>query len=141
MILFITCNVYWCQGEQGDCAILLCWVYFIWSLTNESRDNKDSDICYIFFFFNQSSLKHICVTVFFIPSLYPSKGLITVIRSWSLVKITWVTSNNGWLTIPRTSDFSLASVEITGRWIKVKLQKTPTKRSHRMFCILLKKVI
>lgn len=49
--------------------------------------------------------------------------------------------NNGWLTIPRTSDFSLALVEITGRWIKVKLQKTPTKRSHRMFCILLKKVI
>lgn len=74
-------HVYWCQGEQGDCAILLCWVYFIWSLTNESRDNKDSDICYIFFFFNQSSLKHICVTVFFIPSLYPSKGLITGIRS------------------------------------------------------------
>lgn len=33
------------------------------------------------FFFNQSSLKHICVTVFFIPSLYPSKGLITGIRS------------------------------------------------------------
>lgn len=33
------------------------------------------------FFFNQSSLKHICVTVFFIPSLYPSKGLITGIHS------------------------------------------------------------
>lgn len=35
----------------------------------------------------------------------------------------------------------MALVEITGRWSKVKLQKTPTKQSHRMFCILLKKVI